>query len=241
MKNLGHAISFPFEDKDWIQKILIGAAFLFLSVIVIGLPLLFGYLLELSRRSAAGDRFPLPDWQDIVGMLGKGLVFFVIYLIYAIPLGAIALLLTLIPGVGCVLAATIPILALLFVMPYLVVNYARKGDLDVAFDFGGHIEFIKANITNLLIVTFLSYLIFLISFFGVLAFVLGLLFTLYWAVLAAFYLFGQVFYESESREAVAPAAEDLPPAPPVESAPDESMPGPAEDTTEEGEGPEQRE
>lgn len=213
MKNLSQAGSFLFDDKDWIQKLLIGVAFMFLSIAFVGLPFLLGYLLQLSRRSAAGEKLPLPDWNDLPALLGKGLMFLVVYLIYAVPLGILALLFLLIPGIGWFLAVTLPPLALLVAMPYLTVNFARHGDIGIAFDINGLIEFVKTNLNSVLICAVVSYLFFLISLFGVLALVVGILFTYYWALLAAFYLFGQVFYEAELRQAGVIAEEPLPVAP----------------------------
>ena len=69
MQNLGRAFSFMFEDKDWIQKILIGAAFLLLSMIIIGIPFVLGYLREVARRSAEGKELPLPDWDDFCSFI----------------------------------------------------------------------------------------------------------------------------------------------------------------------------
>lgn len=201
MKNLGQAGSFLFDDKDWIQKLLVGVAFMFLSIVFVGLPFLFGYLLQLARRSAAGEQFPLPDWNDLPSLLGRGLMFLIVYLIYAVPCAILAMLLFFIPGIGWLLAITIPPMLLLICMPYLVVNFARHGDINIAFDINGLLEFIRANLQNLIICTLVCYVFFIIALFGVLALVIGLLFTLYWAVLAAFFLFGQVFYESEYRKA----------------------------------------
>ena len=200
MKNLSQAGSFLFDDKDWIQKLLIGVAFMFLSIAFVGMPFLLGYLLQLSRRSAAGEKFPLPDWNDLPALLSKGLMFLVVYLIYAVPLAIIALLFLLIPGIGWFLAVTIPPLVLLIVLPYLTVNFARHGDIAIAFDIDGLLDFIRTNLNTVLICAVVSYLFFLISLFGVLALVVGVLFTYYWALLAAFYLFGQVFYEDEFRQ-----------------------------------------
>jgi uncharacterized protein involved in cysteine biosynthesis len=244
MKNLGQAGSFLFDDKDWIQKLLVGVAFMFLSIVFVGLPFLFGYLLQLARRSADGEQFPLPDWNDLPALLGRGLMFLLIYLIYAVPLGIVAFLLFLIPGVGWLLAATLPPLTLLFVMPYLTVNFARHGDLNVAFDIPGLLEFCKTHLNNLIIATLVSYVFFLISLFGVLALVVGLLFTFYWALLAAFFLFGRIYYEAESsglqiasaRHAAAPPATELPSTP--EAATDSASRG-GEESSDQGvdEGP----
>ena len=65
MENLGRSFSYMFEDKDWFQKILIGAAFCLLSLVLIGIPFVLGYLLQVARQSSHGQELPLPAWDNL--------------------------------------------------------------------------------------------------------------------------------------------------------------------------------
>lgn len=201
MKNLGRAFSILFEDKDWIQKVLIGAAFVLLSMILIGIPFVLGYMLEVARRSAEGKEIPLPNWDNLGDKFGKGLIYFIILIIYAIPLWIVSFILSLIPCLGIFLGM-VPFLALYLVMPYLAVMYARTGNMNVAFEFEKIIQFVKDNIKNLLIVLLMSIALGFISMFGVIALIVGLLFTAFWAYVGTYYLYGQVFYEAEQVQVV---------------------------------------
>lgn len=201
MKNLGRAFAFMFEDKDWIQKILIGAAFVLLSFILVGIPLVLGYFLEVARRSAEGKEVPLPNWDNLGDKFGKGLLFFIILIIYSIPIVIVSFILQLIPCVGPILGMALW-LGFWLIVPYLAVRYARTGDFNVAFEFDKIIEFVKENITNLLIVLVMSIVFSIIAQFGILALIIGLLFTSFWAGLGTYYLYGQIFYEAEHRAVV---------------------------------------
>ena len=201
MQNLGRAFSFMFEDKDWIQKILIGAAFVLLSCIVVGIPFLLGYLLEVARRSAEGKELPLPDWDNLGEKFGKGLMFFIVLIIYCIPVCIASLILSLIPCIG-ILLGMIPGLAFAFILPYLAVSYARSGNLNDAFDFARMMDFVKANTSNLAIALVMAIVLNVVASFGVLGLFIGLLFTSFWANLGIYYLYGQVFLEAEKGGAV---------------------------------------
>ena len=72
--DLGRAFRFVPEDPDWIKKILIGGVFMLLSARAGGRRLR-GRLRRAprSRRSAAGEPRPLPEWDDLGGIFGDGL------------------------------------------------------------------------------------------------------------------------------------------------------------------------
>ncbi len=212
MKNLGRAFAFMFEDKDWIQKILIGAAFVLLSFILVGIPLVLGYLLEVARRSAEGKEVPLPNWDNLGDKFGKGLLFFIILIIYSIPIAIVSVILQFIPCIGTLLSMVLW-LAFWMIIPYLAVQYARTGNLNTAFEFEKIIAFTKENITNLLIVLVMSIVFSIIAQFGVLALIIGLLFTTFWAGLGTYYLYGQIFYETEHRAVVVESTSPAGPPP----------------------------
>ena len=50
MRDIGEAFSFPFRDPNWVSKFLIVAIFVALSILLIGIPVLYGYYLELVQR-----------------------------------------------------------------------------------------------------------------------------------------------------------------------------------------------
>ena len=81
--DFGKAFSFVFEDEDWIKKIALGGL---LSLIpVLGLFLVIGYGLEVTKRVIKGDAEVLPDWSDFGGYLTKGFMVFLIAFVYMLP------------------------------------------------------------------------------------------------------------------------------------------------------------
>ena len=202
MQNVGRAFSFMFEDKDWVVKILLGAVFNLLTLVLVGIPFLFGYLLELAKNSSEGKEIPLPEWDKLGDKFVRGLIYLVIVIIYSIP----GIILSAIP---CVKYCFGPLyfLALAFVLPYITVKYAQTGKFEEVFRFNDIFDFAKANVSNLIIVVLLTIALQIIATFGALALVVGVFFTMFWADLAVFYLYGQVYREGqEEKPAVEPAS-----------------------------------
>ncbi len=199
MQNVGRAFSFMFEDKDWVVKILLGAVFNLLTLVLVGIPFLFGYLLELAKNSSEGKEIPLPEWDNLGDKFVRGLIYLVIVIIYSIP----GIILSAIP---CVKYCFGPLyfLALAFVLPYITVRYAQTGNFEEVFRFNQIFDFAKANVSNLIIVVLLTIALEIIATFGALALIVGIFFTMFWADLAIFYLYGQVYREGQKEQ---PAAE----------------------------------
>ena len=80
--DIGRSFTYMFEDESWIMKIVIGGI---LSIIPIVNFMVFGYVLEALKRAADDMDVPLPEWDDFGGMFMKGLMVFVIGLVYSIP------------------------------------------------------------------------------------------------------------------------------------------------------------
>jgi hypothetical protein len=89
--DLGRGFRFVPEDPDWIKKILVGGVFMLLAGLLIGAVFVAGYGVRLTRRSAAGDPRPLPDWDDLGGIAGDGLRALALYFAYALPVTVVPL------------------------------------------------------------------------------------------------------------------------------------------------------
>jgi uncharacterized protein DUF4013 len=83
--DLARGFRFVPEDPDWIKKVLIGGVFMLLSGLLIGAVFVAGYGVRLIRNSARGEPRPLPEWDDLGGMVGDGLRAVALYLVYALP------------------------------------------------------------------------------------------------------------------------------------------------------------
>jgi len=194
MINYARAFSFMFEDKNWVVKILLGAIFTLLWVVLIGIPFTLGYLLELAKNSKRGKEIPLPEWDNLGDKFVRGLVYFIIVIIYSIP----GIILSFIP---CIKNCLGPLyfLGMLFLLPYIAVKYAETGSFEDAFRLSELFDFVKKNINSLLIVVLLTIALQIIATFGLLALAVGVFFTMFWANLAIYYLYGKVVKEAEEN------------------------------------------
>ena len=165
--NIGKAFGFVFEDRDWVSKLLLGAA---ISLIpIFGSFVLIGYAIAVIRNVKAGELNPLPDWQDLGSYFMDGLMFWVATLIYALPFlilicpvmvaGAMPALAgdnqdltTILAGVSGVLSLGLGCVAMLYgillalLTPVLEIRYAEAGELGACFRFGEVFGFLFANI-----------------------------------------------------------------------------------------------
>jgi hypothetical protein len=185
--NYTKAFSFMFEDQNWIVKIILGAIFNLLTLVLVGIPFIFGYLLEVAKNSAEGKEIPLPEWDNLGEKFVRGLVYLIILIIYSIP----GMILVFIPCVKFCLGP-LYFLALGFILPYITVRYAQTGSFEECFRFNQIIDFTKNNVNNLIMVVLLTIALQIIAAFGTLALVVGVFFTMFWAHLAIFYLYGKV-------------------------------------------------
>ena len=199
MLDVGKAFSLLFADRRWLEKWLFGALLHIAAVLIIGIPFLLGYFLEVTRRAIKEETFELPEWQEWGIYFGQGLVFFIILLVYLLPV----ILLQIISG-----CLALPYLLLFyFIFPVLTFRFAESGDFASAFRWGEIIAFVQNNLTNLLVVWFVGLLATVVASFGILAFFIGICFSAFWAEVALFYLAGSL-----ARLAAKPASSE--PAPP---------------------------
>jgi hypothetical protein len=81
------AFFFPFKDRDWLSKFLIGSLFILASWVIPIIPLVFvfGYTIQTMRRTIQAGEGQLPAWQDWAGLGMKGVLCLVLYFIYCLP------------------------------------------------------------------------------------------------------------------------------------------------------------
>lgn len=87
--------TFPFEDKDWGNKFLIGSLLYLVAPFLLGVPLIIpqGYALRVWRDAVAGLSPRLPAWDNWEEMGLQGLAYYVVIFLYSLPLwllGAVA-------------------------------------------------------------------------------------------------------------------------------------------------------
>lgn len=89
--NLIKAITYIFDDPNWVTKVLTGAAIWLSAGLTFSLTFTFllGYSLEVSRRVIVGDEYPLPAWSNMGQRFVDGLLWVIFGIIYLIPAGII--------------------------------------------------------------------------------------------------------------------------------------------------------
>lgn len=214
--DIGSAFTYMFDDERWVAKIAIGGGLIFagilLSPILIGLALFLpisGYMLEVLKNVRDGHTTLLPEWTDWGGLFRKGLMVFLIGLVYNLP----AILFSCLSAglnIGMQeadpdLAATLDIAAACLscvqvilslvanaLLPAALIRYAEYDTFGSAFQFGEIWSFISSNIGDYIIVILLTWVAGFIAVLGVALCIIGVLFTGFWSVLVSANLYGQL-------------------------------------------------
>jgi len=234
--DIGKAITFIFEDPQWLRKVAIGVGLtlvglIFMPVLIgfVALPLVAGYTVLLIRNVMNGVEHPLPEWEDWGELFMLGLKLIVVQFIWALPLiilstassipaaftenagNAQGVLIALSALCGC-LSFIVGILYAL-VEPVITFLFARNGEFSAAFEFGKVFRLVRDNIVNIIVAVIISSVVgvalgLLGLIVGTLALVIGLIVTLP----AALFLSALVqmhLYGQVGREAEAKSIEAL--------------------------------
>lgn len=145
MTDLRLLLGWPFKDREWLVKMLMGSV---ITIIPILNFLSFGYFIRCINYGWRGRR-NLPYWADWPELFKDGLIAFIIALAYLVlPLLLGAVIVT-IPGIGIVLASII-IFIMGLIIPMAIANYALHRNIRDAFRFG-EILYITSRVFNLYI------------------------------------------------------------------------------------------
>lgn len=87
MPALKAVFSFPFQERNWPSRFLIGAALLVAGYIIPIVPVIFvfGYVVRVLRQALEGKDLTLPMWDDWGRLGSDGLRAFVVGLVYLLP------------------------------------------------------------------------------------------------------------------------------------------------------------
>jgi hypothetical protein len=211
----GKIIKFPMQDKDWIMKVIIGGI---LSIIPIINFIAFGYEFKVMKN-AISKTPGMPEWKGFGDLFVKGLVIFVIALLYMIvPLiifGAIAGFSTLSYAMGdltnpySIVMAILPalfvggllMLIIGFILPMAIAMYAKSDNFGDAFKFGEILNRIKSifgeYLVSYIIIIILGIILGLISLIPVIGWILGFFGTFYLGVVSL-NMFGELYLKSKA-------------------------------------------
>jgi hypothetical protein len=185
-----------------------------------------GFALDAMKRVIDGAPSPLPEWDEWGDKLVKGLVAWVISLVYSLPIivvagclggGGSALLggaadsdaagagaTILLSCVGCL--SLILFVAIFLLLPAAIARYADTGEFGAAFQFGEVFSMVRNNISTYAIVLVMTLVAGLVSSLGIIVCVIGVLVTSFYAQLIIAYLYGSAYNEATGAEPAAEAA-----------------------------------
>jgi len=221
--DIGKAFTFVGDDPKWVSKLAIGGglvlAMTLLIFTVVGwlfpLAIIFGYLMQVTRNVIAGEQRTLPEWENWGLLMSDGFKAFGVVLILALPILLVGLL-TSVPaavlnatsggegsaaGVGlsllgllgaCLLIPLSVLYALLF--PIALGRYAATGNIGASLRFGELFSILRGNFVNYLLIFLLTgFVTGTIAQLGVIACVIGVFFTIFYAYLVNHHLYGQAY------------------------------------------------
>ena len=211
----GKIIKFPMDDKDWVMKIIIGGI---LSIIPIINFIAYGYMLKVMKNSI--NKTPgMPEWKGFTDFFVKGLIIFIIELIFMIvPLiifGAIAgfsALSAVTGGLSDPLSFVLAILPALFVggilfliigfiLPMAISMYAKSDNFGDAFKFSEIFNRIKSifgeYLISYIVIIIFGIILGLIMLIPVIGWIIGFFGTFYLGVVAL-NMFGELYLKSKA-------------------------------------------
>lgn len=217
--DVGKSLSFVFEDKQWLEKILIGGLILLGTIVLswtvigffVGAGLLYGYMIEVVRNVRRGEAYPLPEWDNWGDKIALGLKYLVVYLVWSLPLLIVWIpfvILSAIAGssssdtaAGLVGVASICFsclamlygLVLLLASPGITIRFAERGNIADGLAVSSILAFTREHIGDVLIAVIMILVVStLASIVGLILCGIGLLFTSFWATVVQGHLYAQV-------------------------------------------------
>jgi len=194
MPDIARSFTYMFEDKSWLPKMLVGAAFVLLSGLLVGIPFVLGYAMLAIRRAYEDQESPLPEWDNFGEIITKGFMALIILVIVYVP----SLILSLFGSCMWLLVVFYDILALLLV-PILLSRYAITGDMNAVFQVNEIFEMLRENLASLAAVLIMQIVFGIIAIGGTLALGIGFLFSSFYATLAVSFLYGKVYQEAVKK------------------------------------------
>ncbi len=167
--DIGKSFSYPFEDDEWLTKLLLGA-------LISAVPILnfawTGFTVDILRNVTDGISKPMPDWSEFGDKFVKGFFIWAAGFIYTLPALIIACLplgfliipasmessntsetlISIFTGVGILFLCLLVfyLLAFSFYFPAVYINFARKGTFGSCFEISEIIKIVSENTSKYL-------------------------------------------------------------------------------------------
>ena len=229
--NFGRAFSYITEDQQWLTKV--GIAALIMIIPILGQIVVLGWALEITRHIINGEpETPLPEWSNFGDYLSKGFQAFVIGVVYALP---VILVQICAQGVSYLptmvrdnsnaqaIASAVSVVAvclscivflyelvLAFVLPAALGNFAASGQIGAGFRFNEVFGLLRAAPGPYFMVFLGGIVAGIIAMLGLIACVIGVLFTAAYAYTVQANLWGQAYKIAKAGPMAMPAAPVVP-------------------------------
>ncbi|HSN95231.1 MAG TPA: DUF4013 domain-containing protein [Anaerolineaceae bacterium] len=202
--NFPKSFTYIFEDPDWFSKLILPV--LCSLIPIVGPLVMIGYTLHLIHNVAAREPRPLPQ-LDFGEDLARGFKWFVVTLIYVIPLVVLILLILVpvsvsnekAPAIAAIfgILGGVAVLAyfvfLWLLMPIAEANFAVHGTISSGLEIGKFVKMFSKNVSAWLLVLVGGLLVGLIAPIGSILFFIGALITGTYASLMVSHLIGQAY------------------------------------------------
>lgn len=213
---IGKAFSYVMEDENWVNKVLMGGLFSFLCIFLVGIPIVLGYMVQTLRNVIEGQPRPLPAWDNLGEKFMSGLMLTIVIIIYQIP----SFLFSCISQLGPMLASSgaeggqtsetmvgvattlsmcggclnlLWSLVVMVILPALYIRFALTGQIGAAFSFGEMLAFVKADPGSYVIAVLMTIVAGIVGSLGIIACVIGVFFTYFYAQMVMAHLYGQLY------------------------------------------------
>lgn len=217
--DFGKALTFPFEDDEWLPKLGIATVVSWIPIVNFALG---GWMIALIRNIKNNDEMPLPAWDDFGGFFMKGLLMAVAYFIYYIPGGVLigggsfglsygssgedGAAIALIIGACCLCIGLLILIAAMLTYFGGLIRFADTESFGTFMEFGANFGLVRDNLSPFLM-ALLYYILGSILLSIVAAIPLGLGYLVLTAVMTYFggHLLGQVASQVGSAGDAMPA------------------------------------
>ena len=219
--NFGRAFSYVTEDPEWLKKV--GIAALVMIIPIIGQIIVIGWALEMTRRVINSEPEMLPDWSNFGDYLSKGFQGFVVMFVYLLPVflvsGCMQTLPALMGAMGDnsdavqMIASVISVVticfgcviflyevAIGFILPAAFGNLAATGELGAGFRIGEVIGLVRAAPGPYFMTLLGSIVAGIIAGLGVIACVIGVLFTIAYCYAVEAHFWGQAYNAAKAAQ-----------------------------------------
>jgi len=211
--DFSQALTFQFKDPNWLSKLLIAA--LVSLIPVIGQLLILGWSLEITRRVIARESQELPQFDFSIALL-RGLKAWGINLVYALP--ALVIAFPLGTGLGLIIAATdgraavvwtlaalcltgvliVYGLILALILPAAYGNLlAQQEQFSAGLDLKRIYQLVRRGPLAYLLVLIGGFLCGLITMFGLVGCIIGVVATGVYSSTVMAHLYGQAYLETQ--------------------------------------------